>query len=182
MDRIELASVPGNMPLPLALTKFKANTRALVVHRPVGEPFLLTASDIAAGINDALDANRDPGSVTVAEIEPSVAVRRVAAPPSLAGVFANSRMITSPERDAFESVFHAAPQDADHRLYTIQYVDNQKAIVVTASERYGAELGETTTICRCVGNPVHTFEKRQLVEPDKCNKPHGVAVVCSQAD
>lgn len=182
MDRLELASVPADTPLPLALTKFRMNTRALVVRRPVGGHFLLTASDIASGINDAIDAKRDPAKVTVGEIEPIEPVRHVAAPSSLRGMPTNSRMITSLERDAFGSVFHAAPQDTGHRLYSIQYADDEKAIVVTASERYGAELGETTTICRCVGNPVHTFEQRQLVEPDKCNKPHGVPVTCSQAD
>jgi hypothetical protein len=179
MDRVELTSVPANMPLPQALTKFRKETRALVV-RQGSKGYLLTASDIANGINNAIEIDLNPALVTVGDIATQMLARQVVAPALPGDMRSASRSFSTQEVTAFRTAFSRGALGNLH-LYTIQRIDDLTAIVVTSSERFGAELGETTTICRCVGNPVHTFEKRQLVDPDKCNKPHRVAVVCSQA-
>jgi hypothetical protein len=181
MDRLELASVPAELPLPEALKKFRPNTRALVV-RHGGKGYLLTASDIANGMNSAVDIDYDPALVTVGDIATQMLARQVPAPAlPAAHTRSASRSFSSQESAAFTKAFDPVIIGASPQLYTIQHLGDATAIVVTSSERLRAELGETTTICRCVGPKVHTFEKRQLVDPDKCNKPHRVAVVCTRA-
>jgi hypothetical protein len=188
MRRIILSSVPPETPLPEALESIHPKTRALVVARPAGDSNVVTAGDIMEEINRALDSGRDPASVHVDKVVPKARPTKaspvsfppdVDLPPNLN--FAEQNIdpfllvdtITTAERNFFESAFKA-----DDQRYVVQHLGPDWAIVVTASELGARKLCTNLTICTCVGEPKHTFEPGQLVEPGKCNKPHAVKVNC----
>ena len=81
------------------------------------------------------------------------------------------------ERQHFEAAFH----NEDQR-YVIQHMDDDQAVVVTASERFAADLNSSVVVCTCAGFPMHSFEQQELRDPDKCNNPHGVPVTCKRMD
>jgi hypothetical protein len=183
MDRLVLASVPFDMPVPQALQSIRPRTRAIVVTGP-HRARLVTAGDIMEASNIALDADRDPASVKVGEVVSAhvpIKALPLALPRNfkLAGEFGRAQFpqLTLEERMHFESAFKESIESSDTR-YIIQHLGPDAAVVVTASEYFTAELGDNVTICTCVGDPKHSFEPRQLRVPGKCNKPHGVPVTC----
>lgn len=176
MDRLVLASVSLDVSLEKALGSIRAGTRAIVVIRPEG-PLLLTAGDIMAACNAALDSGHDPEKVKVGEVVPAHAPVKAAPDPLPQGVDMASQVLTNAEREHFERAF-----DQDDQRYLIQYVAADMAVVVTASENFKRDLSSSFTICTCAGDPKHSFEQRQLVTPGICNKPHGAKVTCRTVD
>jgi hypothetical protein len=193
VDRLRLAAIPAETPLKGVLAMLLPGTRAAVITGD-GAPRLVTAGDILAACNRASDDENLAG-VKVGTVFHTHSPMRVPKPAvkyvsiaSSAGrvpefVPANISLLGqativgglgTEERLYFESVF----EGDDHR-YAIQHVDGNVAVVVTASERFAADLGESVVICSCIGPTVHSFEKRDLVIPGKCNMLHGVAVNCS---
>ena len=69
MERVVLARVPFDMPLSEALRCVRAGTRAVVVSRH-DNPVLVTAGDIMAATNAALDANKNPVSIRIGDVVP----------------------------------------------------------------------------------------------------------------
>lgn len=191
MQRLALALVPTDMPLDRALTSFRTNTRGLVVENS-GRSYLVTASDIADAWNAAVDAGEDPVTVPIGRIHPRhlfVAGSPLPLRHNLLGglpiLTENGRYnlagrlptLTEHETTHFLNVFQGEdPQ------YTVQDIGSDAAIVVTSSEVFADGLQSSVIMCTCVGNPVHRFEHRQLVDPRKCNKPHAVAVNCRMID
>jgi hypothetical protein len=185
MERVVLARVPFDMPLSEALRCVRAGTRAVVVSRH-DNPVLVTAGDIMAAMNAALDANKNPVSIRIGDIVPVPADTKpfprplnIAPPLNLNLPEAGVPMPHLPrksglERSHFETVF----RDQDTH-YAIQHLDSGLAVVVTASEHLAMDLGSSVTICSCEGDPVHSFERRQLVKPGICNKPHAKRVTCT---
>jgi hypothetical protein len=176
MRRIVLASVPSDMSLPEALERIHSGTRAVVVDDSDGGR-LVTAGDIMAASNAALDAGRKPEDVKVGSVVSSHA--RTTAPllphsfniPAGVGGIPD---LTQQEHNHFGTAFNAS---VDKR-YVVQHLSADAALVVTASELFAVDLADNVTICTCAGDPKHSFEPRQLRVPGKCNKPHGVPVTC----
>ena len=189
MDWLVLASVPFDMPLPDAFVSMRANTSAVVVDGP-GGPRLVSAGDMMEARNAAVDEGRNPAAIRIGDIasrllptEAPVTRRdRLSAGGEFGRMFSDGGM-TPGERSQFESAFRKAPQpphgpDGDEN-YLVQQITPDFAVVVTASERFAATLGASTMICTCAGDPVHTFEPRQLRVPGTCNKPHAKPVTCT---
>jgi len=181
MDTLQLAVVSAETLLPQALNRIRKGTRALVVQSPERPPLMVTAGDIMATWNNALDHQRNPREVQVGTVIPTRWPTRVpmnspgSVPPTQfsAGVVVEV-LGAPPPLIEYEGFF-----DQNDDRYAIHQIIGDTATVVTASERYTADLSTAITICRCIGNPVHTFEPRQLVNPNVCNKPHGASVVCT---
>jgi hypothetical protein len=73
-------------------------------------------------------------------------------------------------------------KDGDKRLrYVVEEIGPEGAVIVTSSELLAGHLSKSLTICKCAGEPVHSFEPDQVRVPGVCNKPHGKPVTCSQA-
>ena len=178
MDRIVLASVPCKTSLPEALARIHPKTRAIVVVGH-GRARLVTAGDIMSAINDALDAGRNPADVNVGQVIPAQvspnASKSFPVPAGFALCPVGSRIgMTSGEMTKFHDIFAGF----DNR-HIIEQVGDDSATVVTASERFAADLGQTMIICVCEGDPKHSFEPAQLRVPGTCNKPHAVKVTCN---
>lgn len=169
MDVVRLNRLSAQASLVEALAGLRKGTQAIVVDDEDG-PYLVLADDIMKACNDAADSGKDPASTPIA-----IARRKDA----------RVEMPTIP-MEAFEEAFHKgllsdfekafepfAPNDV---RYAVRGIDDETAFVVTASE--GLKLGQSVTICTCVGNPVHRFNQSQLRVSGKCNMPHGVAVTC----
>ncbi len=179
MERIVLARVAHDTSLTDALKKFRPKTRAIVVTSPDGS-YLLTAGDLMDASNDAVDAQQDPAKVPVSRAvsrHTPITFQLLQASRVIASVGPGN--ITDDERERFKGAFDSEGFD---RRYLIEQVGSDAAVVVTASERFAHELGGSVVVCTCAGDPVHTFEQRQLKVPGKCNKPHGVDVTCAQVE
>jgi len=190
MDRLVLASVPFDLPLPDAFISMRADTSAVVVDGP-GRPRLVSAGDMMEARNDAVDEGRDPATIRIGDVAsrllptkaaPAALPLRVPAGSEFGGKFSGAGIMPD-ERSHFESAFRKAPRlphgpDGDEN-YLVQQITPDFAVVVTASERFAATLGASTMICTCAGDPVHTFEPRQLRVPGTCNKPHAKPVTCT---
>ena len=165
MDFVRLNRVPAHASLVEALDRFRTGTRAVVVEGKDG-PYLVTANDIIEACNAAADSGKDPASTPVA-VAPQAGVR-VEMPKIPMEAFEKNL------RSNFEREF--APFVPGDLRYTLRRIDDETDFIVTASETL--QLGQSITICTCVGNPVHRFTQDKLKVPGKCNMPHGVAVNC----
>lgn len=178
MDVLTVSLAPGDTPLSDALSRIRPGTRALVVHRKDAPPLLITAGDIMAAINDALDGGQKPKKIplhTVSPIHTPMIAPGYAGPIRLAGPLPLG--IARSDAQRFLTGYQAFFDENDNR-YAIHEVGADTALVVTASERVAADLSSAVIICKCAGDPVHTFEPRQLINPGVCNKPHRKKVTC----
>jgi hypothetical protein len=165
MDFVRLNRVPAHVSLVEALARLRAGTRAVVVDDKDG-PYLVMADDIMEACNEAADSRKDPASTPIAVARKTGI--RVETPKVPMEAF-KKRL-----RSHFKEVFdYVAPDDV---RYTHRRLDSETDFIVAASATL--QLGQSITICSCVGNPVHRFNQDQLKVPGKCNKPHGVAVTC----
>lgn len=181
MDELVLALVSAKTSLPHALESIRPGTRALVVHSPDRPPLLVTAGDIMAAMNEAVEHDYDPFDIPISTVTPAHTPMRAPkqsrgrdSAHSFGAATAIAVMATPVVKTDYLKIFG----QHDDR-YAIHEFNGDTARVVTASERFAAELNTAITICRCTGKPVHAFEPRQLVNPGVCNKPHAVPVVCS---
>jgi hypothetical protein len=163
--RLRLSHVPADTSLVAALDRLLAGTRAVVVDDKKG-PRLVTADDIMEACNTAADSGKDPASIPV-----TVALKagaQVEMPEIPLEAFEREL------RHDFERKF--APFVPDDVRYTMRRIDDETDFIVTASETL--QLGQSITICTCVGNPVHRFNKDRQTTPGKCIMPHGATTTC----
>jgi hypothetical protein len=172
MERLALAHVPADMPLSRAFSSFRKNTRGLVVKHPEGS-YLVTAGDIADAWNQAADAGKDPATVPVGSIARKHRYTETHPLPLQRPARAAVKGFAEHEQSHFRTAFQGLAAQ-----YTFQYLAPRTAVVVTSTETFADGLQGGVVICTCAGNPVHRFERRQLVDPTHCNKPHGVPVTC----
>jgi hypothetical protein len=183
MQRVVLGSVKPTLSLPEALDKIRAGTRAVVVSDGHGSR-VVTAGDIFEAMNDALDAGKDPKSIEIGDVMPTL-LRVALRAPSIAatdrfGPPGSWPPLTLPEEDHFRSILMT--KDGDHRpRYVVEEIGPEGAVIVTSSELFAGHLAKSLTICKCAGEPVHSFEPDQVWLPGVCNKPHGKPVTCGQA-
>ncbi len=174
MDRLELARVPDKTSLRSALAKIRPGTRAVVVTGANGHR-IVTAGEILAACNDAVDAGRDPASIPVAEAVAATGPEVAAESRDLL----DKRSVLDARIGGDDRAAAKRGGPALNHLFSITGVTHDAAVVVTASGRFAANLSGNLEICTCDGDPVHSFERRDLVVPGRCNKPHGVPVTCS---
>jgi hypothetical protein len=139
--------------------------------------------------NAAVDDGTDPAHIKIGHVESRLTPTK---PPPVAlpvhiplggelGTIVGFH-ITAHERSHFEQAFQDAPltahQPALNENYLIQDITSDAAVVVTASEAFSVVLKASFEICSCEGDPVHTFEPRQLKVKGVCNKPHAKPVTC----
>lgn len=183
MQRIVLGSVKPTLSLPEALGKIRTGTRAVVVSDGHGSR-VVTAGDIFDAMNDALDVGKDPKSIEVGEVKPTLLRVALEAPPITAtdrfGPPGSWPPLTFPEENHFRLLLMAKEGDKRQR-YVVEEIGPEGAVVVTSSEDFAGHLAKSLTICKCAGEPVHSFEPDQVRVPGVCNKPHGKRVTCGQA-
>jgi len=183
MQRIVLGRVKPTLSLPQALDKIKAGTRAVVVGDGHGSR-VVTAGDIFEAMNEALDAGKDPKSVEIGEVKPTLPRVALGAPPITTtdrfGPPGSRPSLTLPEEDRFRSLLMAKDGGKEPR-YLVEEIGPEGAVIVTSSEAFAGHLAKSLTICKCAGEPIHSFEPDQVRVPGVCNRPHGKPVTCSQA-
>jgi len=181
MQRIVLGSVKPTLSLPKALDKIRAGTRAVVINDGHGSR-IVTAGDIFDAMNDALDAGKDPKSIAIGDVNPTLPRVAVGAPPITKtdrfGLPGSLPSLTLPEEERFRSLLVMTDGDKRPR-YVVEEIGPEGAVVVTSSEIFAGHLAQTLTICKCAGKPVHSFEPDQVRVPGVCNMPHGKRVTCS---
>jgi hypothetical protein len=165
MDFVRLNRVPAETSLVEAFERLQPGKRAVVVGEEEA-PYLVTADDLMEACNKAVENNENPALTPVTAARGRGAVIETSSVPMEA--FEKSL------RRHFEHVFRPFAVDDDR--FTVRRIDDGSSFVVTASEFL--QLGQSITICTCVGNPVHRFNQAQLRVPGKCNMPHGVKVTC----
>lgn len=193
MDRLLLACVPFDMPLPDSFDKFESGTRALVVRGKPGGDFIVTVSGITDRMNAIADTGFDPATARIGDIRPDPALRSVDWPSGLdsAPAAASTSVLSDVERRLFHDHFERAyvatrsyssgpgsRAGREPRLYSLRHIAENSALVVTASEHHAMDFRGGVVICRCEGDPVHTFDRRELKDPKICNKPHRKRVKC----
>jgi hypothetical protein len=137
---------------------------------------MLTAGDIMAAINDALDNKQKPEEIEVGQVIPE---SRVPIAPGQSVPFQNSLY---PDDGAGPGIEDLNAFFAHHDArYVIETINDTAASIRTASDAFAASLGRSVTICICEGDPKHSFEPAQLRKPGICNKPHAKRVTCSEA-
>jgi hypothetical protein len=145
---------------------------------------VITAGDIFEAMNDALDAGKDPKSIEVGEVKPTLSRVALGAPPITEtdrfGPPGSWPSLTFPEKDRLGPLLMAKDDDKKHR-YLVEEIGPEGAVIVTSSEAFAGHLAKSLTICKCAGEPVHSFEPDQIRVPGVCSKPHGKPVTCSQA-
>lgn len=183
MDRLLLACVPFDTPLPGVFDRFRDSTRALVVSGKPGGDFVVTATDIAERMNVAADAGIDLANVRIGDVKAELPLEPIGWPSPLDGMpaAAAATYLADFERKVFGDLFERGYRAtrSESWLYSVRRVSEDTAIVVTASERFAGEFRGNTVICRCAGDPVHTFDRRDLKDPSVCNKPHRKPITCS---
>jgi hypothetical protein len=166
MDFVRLNRVSADTSLVEALGRLRAGTQAVLVDDEDG-PYIVKADDIMEACNEAVDSGKDPASTPVG------VARKTGRPVEMPAVPLEA--FEKELRHYFELEFE--PFALNDVRYTVRRFDDNTHFIATASE--ALELGQSVTICTCVGYPVHYFNQSKLRVPGKCNKPHGVAVTCT---
>lgn len=182
MQRIILGHVKPSDSVTDALNNMLGTgTRAVVVSDGHGSR-IVTAGDIFDAMNDAIDAGRDPKKIEVGEVKPSLLRVALQSPPILAmnrfGLPGSQPPMTLQEEIHFRSILKT---HSGHDQYVVEEIGPEGAAIVTSSEAFAGHLSKSLMICKCSGEPVHTFEPDQVRVAGVCNKPHGKPVTCGLA-
>jgi hypothetical protein len=183
MQRIVLANVKPTSSLPEALDRMQPGTRAVVVSDGHGSR-IITAGDIFEAINDALDAGKNPEDIQVAEVKPTLLRIALEAP----GIGVTDRFgrpgslpsLALTEQNHFRSILMMDSRKRRQR-YIVEEIGPESTAIITSSDTFARGLAKSVTICKCAGDPVHSFEPDQVRVAGVCNKPHGSKVTCDQA-
>jgi hypothetical protein len=173
--KVELVLMQPTVSLARALKSIRTGTRALMVDGASG-PKLLTVADILSAANHALESGRQPsdlslGDVIAEKLLPQNGSRTVG--DSLTSVHSHSLAdATIVGHVVADMLSDRTPIRSRDWTFEMRRRGATSTAVITASERFVAELAMDAVICTCNGEPQHSFEKHQLATPGKCNVPH----------
>jgi hypothetical protein len=189
VDAVLLSRVSPKASLVEALDRIRSGTGGVVVDGDEG-PHIVTADAILAAWNKAVDSHpaKNPDAVEVGTIPWEG--RRVPTPSlprsEAAGIEGHIHGALRENEAAGPRIpleqfgetrwrleAHFRPFGTDS--YAVRPLRKRSALVFTAPES-PFKLGQSVTICACVGDPVHRFRQNGAAKPVKCIMPHGVGI------
>lgn len=179
MQEGKLPIVDGKVCMPgMVQTMRQSNSGAILV-RQGNSHELLTAEQIFAAGNAAVEAGKDSFALKASDI-------LVSSTSAQTPIRLNTQdwdfesPIPGGEFGNFGRQLRAAFDQSNERFMVVQE-DQERARVVTPSETIGAEVFRAFTQCVCEGPEprVHTFTPSMLRKAGVCNYAHAVKVTCS---